>query len=1131
MGYRIGLDIGIGSVGWAVLNSHNGTAYIADFGVRIFESGENEKSRMSKCQERRGYRGTRRLERRRAFRKVMLYNHFAYNKILPDTFQDELFLCKDQDVYELKVKGLSEKLSIAELYKCLVHTCNHRGYRDFYEDDDSDDKDEGKNKAAVHTFDSLFSASGKRTVSEFLLSSYKNGNFVKYRNVTGSGNEYLLIHRYLLEDEVRQILYKQSEYYPELTDKVIEQAVNIVFTQRDFEDGPGDKNDEFRRYKGFVAELGNCPFYKDEKRGFRPSVIADVYAVVNTLSQYRYVNTDTGEIAFDAEVNSEIIDSLLVNGSITLTGVKKILKNHGIELVKSENSDDKALGKAVKFISTAKKCIEAVGESWENYIFEDQFNIEKPSRLSKISDVLSCYQTPRRRRDELKKLGFMSDQLIKEFMGRKLTGTARTSNKYMCEAIKAFLQGEIYGNFQAEMNKELDEVYNEKFDKLLPAHIDDPDVRKNAVVFKAINETRKIINAIVEKYGTPDTVIIEVADELGKSFDERSEIRRHQKQNEAANDAIKGNIVSLLKDKGVSELLDVTPDQIDKYKLYMQQEGKCLYSGRPLGDLTEVLLDKNKKYEVDHIVPYSLILDNTITNKALVFSSENQEKGQRTPLMYLTGEKAEKYKEFIKYLYTRDLKQSANKKNGDIHYPPVGKRKLEYLSLETIYSDEAKSILSQWKSRNINDTRYITKYITSIINRYLKFADSDKKNVYGLNGAITSKFRRIWFRNTPWGDEEKNRDTYLNHALDAVVIANLTPAYIEVASDAIKLQRLYRKGKRGSNNSEYQHYLDDCLKKMNKYYGFNQEYTLKLLYDPRIIPSYVPNLKDEVLIRFNDTNEEEFNKQVKRYYSHKGIGYSDMHMPIVSHKPERKFKGCVADSNPVRVVEIDGESYKLSRKNIMDITSKDIDSIRSNDKTLINDLHMILDGKDDKYSIKEYMLEKHETSFVTSKGQPIHRVSVISGKFSNFYKKNISDNSYSYLGMLKYYCVEVYKDTNDGLQLRGVRFVDLIKRNGKLCMKQESIPNDYREHVMYLNKNDYIVVYNKKGETKYQGHYDAVYNINQNTLYLKKDNCSKPCAASIGKKDTIIKYDISLLSQKKGQIKCSVPLSLTPERK
>lgn len=59
----------------------------------------------------------------------------------------------------------------------------------------------------------------------------------------------------------------------------------------------------------------------------------------------------------------------------------------------------------------------------------------------------------------------------------------------------------------------------------------------------------------------------------------------------------------------------------EKVYLYFIQMGKCLYSGKPL-DLDEL----TETTEVDHILPQSLIVDNSFDNKALVLKNENQDK-------------------------------------------------------------------------------------------------------------------------------------------------------------------------------------------------------------------------------------------------------------------------------------------------------------------------------------------------------------------------------------------------------------------------------------------------------------------------------------------------------------------------
>lgn len=109
MRYRIGLDIGIGSVGWAVISGEYGNSRIEDFGTRLFDSGELNDSR--KSTERRGFRGSRRLVRRRSFRKVLLKNHLTKIGLIDGKISDDCYKIKDEDVFTLKVRGLDERLS------------------------------------------------------------------------------------------------------------------------------------------------------------------------------------------------------------------------------------------------------------------------------------------------------------------------------------------------------------------------------------------------------------------------------------------------------------------------------------------------------------------------------------------------------------------------------------------------------------------------------------------------------------------------------------------------------------------------------------------------------------------------------------------------------------------------------------------------------------------------------------------------------------------------------------------------------------------------------------------------------------------------------------------------------------
>ncbi|NLD26949.1 MAG: hypothetical protein GX661_06275, partial [Acholeplasmataceae bacterium] len=75
MNYYLGLDIGIGSIGWAIMNLDK--LRLEDFGVRLFDTGEDQRKNERYSQQRRRYRGIRRLYRRRSHRKQRLKNYLG----------------------------------------------------------------------------------------------------------------------------------------------------------------------------------------------------------------------------------------------------------------------------------------------------------------------------------------------------------------------------------------------------------------------------------------------------------------------------------------------------------------------------------------------------------------------------------------------------------------------------------------------------------------------------------------------------------------------------------------------------------------------------------------------------------------------------------------------------------------------------------------------------------------------------------------------------------------------------------------------------------------------------------------------------------------------------------------------
>lgn len=1038
--YGIGLDIGIGSVGYAVISKTNNLdARIEDIGVRLFNSGENIRQKASNAQERRGYRSTRRLLRRRKHRKERIKKFFLKIKLMNEmqlkAWQEQN---GNQNVLQTRIKGLNEKLTPEEILDCIIHICNRRGYREFYGDDskkDNADKDElQKIEGGLANFDEIYQSGGYKSVAEMLINApvFKTEtSFADYRNHKNA-KRYILIKREFVKKELEDILNKQSEYYPQLTANNIRIICDdMVFAQRDFETGPGNEDDKTRRFMGFIDSIGQCMYYKDEKRAYRSTVIADIYALVNCLSQLSFVNTKTGEILLPENVAKEIIDTALVNASITENDIKNILKQNKLEMRKPGKLEV-TVPDTIRTLKTLKAVLTNAGYKYEELIKENQFDINNPSKLHQLCLLLSENITPGRRIRALKAKGW-NEKLQKEVIRKKFGGTASVCEKYMVEAIEAFKRGETYGNFQARMLKEREDAlpdiekqkYLAPFDKKV-----DEELVKNTVVFKAVNETRKILNELIRKYGSSEYINIEVADDLGRSFKERAKIIKRINDNKKEKDKIANKLIEL----GLRKEGEVKPFDIERYRLWEEQEGKDLYTGEVIP--VEKIL--SGIYDIDHIVPFSLILDDTLQNKALVNLGVNrQQKGQQVPLGYLSSADKEDYLKRVNTLFKKKK---------------ISIKKYKYLTLSNLYGN--RDLLSEWKSRNINDTRYITRFLVNYLSANLLFNSDKAKNVFGVKGIITSRMRRLWLNKKTWGDEQKNRDNNLHHAADAIVIANLTPAYLEIASDKIKLDRIYKDYHKRISD-EYLTYLGKAVNKMVKYYGFNKEYTEKLLATPYSrVPAMIRNIADEVDIRlwdnslefYKDVSEEQFYKNAKAFYNDDTNFAKSVKPVLVSYKQNRKYQGKFTKDNPLKKNEIKGAFIEK------------IDSLGN-----VN----ILDAKE-------------------------------------------------------YYCAELYKNLQGQTILRGIRYVDLQKKNKKLYIIS-SYPEDYKKHIMYLFANDYIKVFDKDGKIKFNGYYKSIKNVNRNAIYYKNNNSNILEEKTISKKDVVKKYFVDILGKIGGEIKCSVP--------
>ena len=74
----------------------------------------------------------------------------------------------NQNIFAVRLKGLDAKLTPEEIADCIIHICNHRGYREFYEEE-STDKEAGVIKQALAEFEQRFQDGNYRSVADMIL--------------------------------------------------------------------------------------------------------------------------------------------------------------------------------------------------------------------------------------------------------------------------------------------------------------------------------------------------------------------------------------------------------------------------------------------------------------------------------------------------------------------------------------------------------------------------------------------------------------------------------------------------------------------------------------------------------------------------------------------------------------------------------------------------------------------------------------------------------------------------------------------------------------------------------------------------------------------------------------------------
>lgn len=227
MRYRLALDLGSTSLGWAMirLNAESQPCAVIKAGVRIFSDGRNPKDSSSLAVTRRDARSMRRRRDRLLKRKArMMRSLVEHNFFSSEEAERKALLTLNP--YTLRAKGLDAALTPAEFGRALFHINQRRGFKSNRKTDKKDN-DSGALKTAISKLRETLKTENCRTVGEWLhkrdvadltvRARYRQNKVIKDDGKTRIDKSYdLYIDRAMVEDEFDALWKKQAEFNPAL---------------------------------------------------------------------------------------------------------------------------------------------------------------------------------------------------------------------------------------------------------------------------------------------------------------------------------------------------------------------------------------------------------------------------------------------------------------------------------------------------------------------------------------------------------------------------------------------------------------------------------------------------------------------------------------------------------------------------------------------------------------------------------------------------------------------------------------------------------------------------------------------------------------------------------------------------
>jgi len=770
-GYVLGLDLGVSSIGWAVLQPDGSgrPCGVIDTGVHLFEAGVGEGSyeqgrEESKAGPRRAARAMRRGHWRRQRRRQKVLRALQEHGLLPEgdvstpERVDAYVKALDRElrrrwcgtgahrehvIYPLQIRAaaVGGALEAHEVGRAIYHLAQRRGFvSNRRTGGGEDDEEEGKVHTAIGELDERIRASGEPTLGAYLATLDPDEERIRGRWTA----------RRMYEEEFSAIWAAQSAHHASMTDEAREEIQEAIFHQR-----PLRKQSHL---------IGRCSLIPKKRRAPAAHRQYQRFRLLQKLNDLEIIEPGKPKRKPSEEERERILSLLEREGAVRFTTLRQ--KKRGLGLAKGTTFNFESEGETslvghrtdAKLREVFGDRLDALGEEEKDQVVEDLRSIREPEALRKRGRVhwgLSEEAAVR-----------LSELRLEEGYGRlSLAATRRLLPRLeRGEALESARKEEFPESFEAV----------EPVDELPPLspsarkRIADPAARaaverfgeiRNPAVERALTELRRVVNAIVRRHGKPGVVRIELGRDLKRGRKERERISKRNAQQRTAREAAKGRIIEEVK------IADPKPTDIEKVLLADECGWRCPFTGRCFG--MRELLGPEPQFDVEHIWPYSRSLDNGFINKTICAIDENRNrKRNRTPREAYAGTPGA-YEAILERV--RAFKGDARTR------------------AEKLARFEAAGIPEEFLTRHLNDTRYMSRraaeYVALLYGGLSD--DAHTRRVRTTTGGLTSVLRRGWGLNRILGSiDAKNRADHRHHAIDAVVVGLTDVGTVQRASRA-----------------------------------------------------------------------------------------------------------------------------------------------------------------------------------------------------------------------------------------------------------------------------------------------------------------------------------------------------------